>query len=760
MLEKEYDIVLLSDFRFSGGTSSAVAEEIKAHASFGYRTALVHLEAPNLTYPFPVHAGIRNLVESGLADMVQPGQPVRARLALVHNPLVLTGMPHRPLNVRAEIRLLVVQHPPMSGTGAAFYDAGRVRLHADEILDGSVTWAPVGPRVRTQCASMPEQVPLHPEDWYNIIDAADWAADRKVPRDRFRSSHAVIGRHSRPDRRKWPDTREETLQAYPDAPDLSVRVLGGGPFLRDLVGTYPRNWKVWRFNTYQPKDFLQSLDFFVYYHHSDWVEAFGCCIIEALASGVVAILPPHFEELFGAAAVYARPADVTARIRSLYADRPAYEAQVATGRDVVARRFSPAAHIARIGALIGPPKPRQVAAAGRPFPPSQAMANTIPGPRSTRRLLFISSNGVGMGHLTRLLAIARRCPDDVQPVFATLSQGMPVVTGMGYLAEYLPDHRYLDCDISTWNRFLRRELDEMIRFYDARVVLFDCNCPYQGLIDAAGDNPDRWCVWCRRGMWRRGAGEEFIRRERHFQAVLEPRDLAGALDQGLTVGHRQRTRLVDPIRLLDDHELVPREVARRELGLDLDRPAILLLLGSENNFDFRMLRRLIVRHLRSRGGLQIAVGEWMISNRRADLPEDVTIVRGFPFARWLHAFDGAVSAVGYNSFHELIYAGVPAVFVPNENPKQDDQLARALYAERHGLGYCLRTSEIYRVADVLDGLLDPDERAAIRSRCAALGGANGAQEAARMVAELSFVHRADRTAIPLLPERRGACEAP
>ena len=31
--------------------------------------------------------------------------------------------------------------------------------------------------------------------------------------------------------------------------------------------------------------------------------------------------------------------------------------------------------------------------------------------------------GVGLGHLTRTLAIAKRCPPGVEPVFVTLSQG-------------------------------------------------------------------------------------------------------------------------------------------------------------------------------------------------------------------------------------------------------------------------------------------------------------------------------------------------
>jgi hypothetical protein len=729
----EYDVVLLSDFRFPGGTSSAVAEEIKANAAAGYRTALVHLEAPNLTFPFPINGKIRALIDRGHADLVGPDGKVSARLALIHNPYVMKQLPLHPLRVRAEQRLMVVQHPPFAGDGEPYYDVGRICLNADDALGGEVVWAPVGPLVRAQFERMPSSPELSPGDWYNVVDSRFWA----TLRNGAVGDRPVIGRHSRPDRRKWPDSREETLAAYPDDPRFAVRVLGGAAFLIDLLGGYPRNWKVWRFNTYPPEHFVRKIDFFVYYHHSRWIEAFGCTIAEAMASGAVVILPPHFEALFEDAALYAPPRGVADLVRAHHADRAAYRRQSERGRDLVEAKFSPAAHVRRLEQIIGPPRARQVA------PPAPRPVERRQG-RSSRRVLFLASNGVGMGHLTRLLAIACRCPPSIQPVFATMSQGLKVVHDMGFLAEHLPDHRYLDCEVYRWNKYLCQELDELIAFYGASVVVFDCNCPYQGLIDAIGHNPAVWFLWCRRGMWRPGAGARFIERERFFDAVIEPFDLAGAFDAGLTANSRERARLVAPIRLLDQHEMLPREVARRELGLDLERPAVLIQLGSGNNYDYGAMRRLVLNHLAARPDVQVAVAEWLMSNQSPDLPPGVLRLRRFPLARWFPAFDAAVSAVGYNSFHELIFAGVPTLFIPNENPQQDDQIGRARYAERHGLALCLRTREIYQLKPTLDRLLDVGERAAMRERCAALDPKNGASEGARMVEEYAGIRRVDR----------------
>ena len=80
-------------------------------------------------------------------------------------------------------------------------------------------------------------------------------------------------------------------------------------------------------------------------------------------------------------------------------------------------------------------------------------------------------------------------------------------------------------------------------------------------------------------MWQPGRGTDVIARERDFDAVVEPRDLAGDLDRGLTAQSRSRTRVVDPIRLLDAGDLLPSGEAREALSIDPRRPAVLLQLG-------------------------------------------------------------------------------------------------------------------------------------------------------------------------------------
>lgn len=455
-------------------------------------------------------------------------------------------------------------------------------------------------------------------------------------------------------------------------------------------------------------------------------------IIEAMASGAMAVLPHHFEALCGEAAVYGGPEDVKGIIARYYEDHDAFRHQTDRATEVLEQRFSPAAHGRRLRNLIGPPR-------------TPAVARTEAPTAKPRRVVFLTSNGVGMGHLTRMLAIARRCPPGVQPVFVTMSQAMKVVEEHGFLAEYLPFHGYLKCDLVNWNHFLRHEINEIISFYDASVLVFDGNVAYGGLVSALSDNPACLGLWCRRAMWRPGAAaEDNIKREIAFHGVIEPGEIAAAYDAGLTTHYRERTRLVDPIRLLDSDEILERDEARRELGLDGERPATLLQLGSGNNFDYDEVRSLLLARLREVEGLQIVVAEWLISNESVPLPDGITRLKFYPIGRYLNAFDFVVSAAGYNGFHELLLSATPTIFLPNENPMMDEQLTRAQFAQRNGLGLCLRTREVYKVAPYLERMLDPGFRDEMRSRCAELSDTNGAQESARFVEELTHTLRADR----------------
>jgi hypothetical protein len=724
-MSRHLDVVILGDLRFPGGTSTAIAAEIEALARAGYRTGLVAVKAPVLRFPHPVHPLIRARIEGGQALLLDPETPIDAGLLLVHHPQVLSELPLAPLRIAADRRLLVAHHPPFDAHGRPYYDWRRIDRNLSALLGERVPWAPVGPAVRRQLAALPEGPGLWPEDWHNVLDPHAWRVARAdAPRSR-----PVIGRHSRPDLQKWPATREEALLVYGAEPGPLVRALGCDASIRAFLEPVPAHWELLPFGAEPPEAFLASLDSYVYYHHPAWIEAFGRTVLEAMAAGLPTVLPPHFEDLFGEAALYAEPAAVQPVLRRLHGDPAAWCQQGRRAEAAVRERFSLERHARRVAALIGRP------AAGAPPRPRK---------RRPRRVLFFATNGIGLGHVTRALAIAKRLEQGLEPVFVTLSQGASVIEQAGFPVEYLPFHAYLGADVNRWNQHLAVELGEVFRFHDPAVILFDGNTPYAGLVQALQGAERAWSVWVRRGFWRPGSGGTALSRESAFDAVIEPEDLAEILDEGPTTQHRARTRRVAPIRLLDEAELLPRDAARRALGLPETGQAALLQLGSGNNYDFAAVQEQVAAHLLAAPRLTLASLESPISFEPPALPEGVRPLRLFPASLSLRAFDFVVSAVGYNSYHELLLAGLPTLFVPNEHPAMDDQRARAEHAERMGWGLALRTRDLYRLKERLDRLLDPEERAAMRRRMALLPPCNGAAEAAAIVGEMALTVRADR----------------
>ena len=184
------------------------------------------------------------------------------------------------------------------------------------------------------------------------------------------------------------------------------------------------------------------------------------------------------------------------------------------------------------------------------------------------------------------------------------------------------------------------------------------------------------------GLWQPGASTAPLTRSDLFDAVLEPGDFAASADAGPTSSRRDEAHEVPPIVFLDDAELLPRADAERELGLEPGKPTILVQLGQGPEVADATARCL--RTLARADGVQVAAASSAIAGL-LDVPEGVVHLRStYPMSRYYAAFDGAVSAAGYNAFHELVRFGIPALFVPMRR-ETDDQGARARYAASVGV---------------------------------------------------------------------------
>ena len=355
------------------------------------------------------------------------------------------------------------------------------------------------------------------------------------------------------------------------------------------------------------------------------------------------------------------------------------------------------------------------------------------------RILFLSSNGTGLGHLTRSMAIARRLGPSLEPLFFTLSGAAPVVAEQGFDVEFAASYATPTAGSDwRWSRRLRGRLRAALRDADPRVLVFDGAHPYQALLDVMPSVPDAHRVWCRRPMWKPGSNFGALERTRFFDQVLEPGEFAASKDRGATVALRGDAFCVDPVVFCDDTELYDRADAERKLGLEPGGVNILVQLGQ--GAEVRAASERCLKHLSGREGVRVAALRSHLSSIGEPPPGVVALDSTYPMSRYLRAFDATVSACGYNAYHELIRFGVPSLYVPMRR-QTDDQEARARYAEESGVGRGVSGPAAADLEAKLDELLDPAMRESMRGALRDQRPENGAPVAAEWLAGLARTER-------------------
>lgn len=306
-------------------------------------------------------------------------------------------------------------------------------------------------------------------------------------------------------------------------------------------------------------------------------------------------------------------------------------------------------------------------------------------------VVMFPTNGVGFGHFTRLLAVAKRMKasdPELEVIFFTTMPTLHLLKPYGIPAHHIAGPKYFKGMTSEeWNALLEEELSICFETHRPSMFLFDGAFPYRGMLRAIQNRHSLRKIWMRRGTFRKGSSIPVDSIE-HFDAVIHPEDSVAATVDGLE--HNLEIITCPPIVMLDHDELLSKEKARSRLGLPDKAIVVYIQLGAGEINDIESEIRLTVDALLTNSEVHIVLGESLIGNRiDLELPR-VQILRDYPNSMYFHGFDATVQAGGYNSFHETRTFGLPALFYPNMNTGMDDQLARCKVAEEEGWGIVLK----------------------------------------------------------------------
>lgn len=350
--------------------------------------------------------------------------------------------------------------------------------------------------------------------------------------------------------------------------------------------------------------------------------------------------------------------------------------------------------------------------------------------------LFVSANGVGRGHISRQLAIASRLSQR-SAFFLTMSYAARMIAANGFPFQFVPHHDATGEPEPEWHANLAREIELALNMSGADTLVYDVNFVFDGVIDVLRARKPLKSLWIRRAMWPE-IHRSYIGAGIHFSTIIEPGDLAEALDEGPTVSDRASVERVPPVLVINPNERLSREQARDALALPRDRTLIMVDLVSTRIDTYVRMRERVLQDLLGRPNtcvvelepMQKTIGTVTSSDRHR-------IIRVDGAFRYSAAWDAAVTRCGYNIFHEHILGTVPSIFVPNDAPDMDRQSVRSRWAEENGCGASLAVEpDASQLRSKLNLIFDKAWRERVVSACARLrsdGWQNGAEAIARII---------------------------
>lgn len=345
-----YDVIFMSEFGFEAGNTTSLRQEIDAALRAGLKVGVLPVQNGLIPSASRRHftPKVEELIFTGQVDRLSLSSRATTDLLVVRWPASMELNPGVRASITPERAVIVANHMPYEPSGERrSYDVRSVSENVEATFGVRPLWSPQSEQVEKYLSPLVPSEELTNFAWKGIVDPPTDLAERVPEPDR----RPTIGRHARDYQGKWPSTLRDFQRVYPVDGSVRVSILGGAGVPQDLgflPEELPEGWTVHGFNALATADFLDSLDFFVYYHSDGLVEAFGMSILEALNRGLVCVLPPHFEPVFKEGAVYATPENTQRVIAELWDDPISYAAQSRRALEFVQRECTPDAYIARL----------------------------------------------------------------------------------------------------------------------------------------------------------------------------------------------------------------------------------------------------------------------------------------------------------------------------------------------------------------------------------------------------------------------------
>lgn len=387
------------------------------------------------------------------------------------------------------------------------------------------------------------------------------------------------------------------------------------------------------------------------------------------------------------------------------------------------------------------------------FAKSVAMETVVPAltgrlpsaPRCIKRsgaasVLFVPTNGVGLGHAQRCSLIASEMDRDLGvPTFAAFPSCMRMLKGYGF--EVMPM-------ISRSSLHMQEHENDLLNYArlkalseDKKTLVFDGGYVFDSIYRSIVENNLNG-VWVRRGMWQKGQDNSIaLDREKVFNRVIVPLEAFEELNEDYSDGKHLTT--VGPIVQSISLTRAKRDTIRAAIGRQFGKTfkhLVVTMLGGGVAADRSSQVASICAMVERRADTLNLVVVWPTATVEAGAFSwsNSRVVKTHHASALVAACDLYISAVGYNSFHEAMYNRIPTIFMAQMNAFMDDQRARAMAAINRNLADIVEPHEMMSLSVKLAEFLDGGRSNEIRTRLSELKLPEaGNAAAAKLIMEIS-----------------------
>lgn len=348
----------------------------------------------------------------------------------------------------------------------------------------------------------------------------------------------------------------------------------------------------------------------------------------------------------------------------------------------------------------------------------------LPAPKEARletgqnsNTVFVPTNGNGLGHAQRCALVASALPESTNSFFAAFPSCISLIRNSGFssipLIQKSPYHS--DDYANDLVNYLR--LRSRLRTGDN--LVFDGGYVFDSVYRVIKEKSLN-ATWIRRGLWRPGQiKQSTLDRENAFEKVIVPNEAFEELNASYTYG--EKVVHVGPIVQDPAHNKGESESIRDRLKTsqhhDFDELVVTMLGGGVAADRSAQMQALCALLGRRPNCLHLII-VWPGSKISPNLFnwKNTRVVKTQNALALCQAADLVVSAVGYNSFHEILYHKIPSILIPQIAPFMDDQEKRARAASNRELAVTVLATEFIQLEREVEAFLEGGKADEIRKK--------------------------------------------